>query len=77
MHHSHMQSLADALANESIESLRYHFPYMEAGGGRTDNLANCLMGFTTFNAGQPPPEGWTPAFTTGSCANLDWTCPTP
>lgn len=42
MHHSHMQALADALANAGIETLRYHFPYMEAGGGRTDNLGNCL-----------------------------------
>ena len=42
MHHAHMQSLADALGDQGIETLRYHFPYMEAGGGRTDNLANCL-----------------------------------
>ncbi len=42
MHHAHMQSLADALGNQGIETLRYHFPYMEAGGGRTDNLENCM-----------------------------------
>lgn len=42
MSHLHMQSLADALAANNIETLRYNFPYMEAGGGRTDNLPVCL-----------------------------------
>lgn len=42
MHHHHMQSLSDALANRGIETLRYHFPYMEKGGGRTDSINNCL-----------------------------------
>ena len=42
MHHAHMQSLSDALATHGVETLRYHFPYMEAGGGRTDKLDNCL-----------------------------------
>ena len=42
MYHIHMQNLADALADRDIETLRYHFPYMEAGGGRTDSLDNCM-----------------------------------
>ena len=42
MRHSHMQNLADALATHNIETLRYQFPYMESGGGRTDNLPNCM-----------------------------------
>lgn len=42
MFHGHVQSISDALARVGIETLRYQFPYMEAGGGRTDNLANCL-----------------------------------
>tara|TARA_R110002111_G_scaffold62483_2_gene103506 strand:- start:80 stop:742 length:663 start_codon:yes stop_codon:yes gene_type:complete len=40
--HLHMQSLADALAANNIETLRYNFPYMQAGGGRTDGLPVCL-----------------------------------
>ena len=42
MTHAHMQGIADSLSHCGIETLRYHFPYMEAGGGRTDNLPNCL-----------------------------------
>ena len=42
LYHSHMQSLADSLGARGIETLRYHFPYMEAGGGRTDSLDNCM-----------------------------------
>ncbi|MFN3236890.1 MAG: alpha/beta fold hydrolase [Pseudomonadales bacterium] len=42
MFHSHMQNLADALGAVGIETLRYQFPYMEAGGGRTDSLEVCL-----------------------------------
>lgn len=42
MLHVHMQSLADALAANGIETLRYNFPYMERGGGRTDKLEVCI-----------------------------------
>jgi predicted alpha/beta-hydrolase family hydrolase len=42
MSHLHMQSLANALAANNIETLRYNFPYMETGGGRTDSLPVCL-----------------------------------
>lgn len=42
MQHVHMQSLADSLANQNIETIRYQFPYMEAGGGRVDSLETCI-----------------------------------
>lgn len=42
MSHAHMQGLADALAENGIETLRYNFPFMETGGGRVDNLPICL-----------------------------------
>lgn len=42
MSHAHMQSLADALADNGIETLRYNFPFMESGGGRVDTLPVCL-----------------------------------
>ena len=42
MQHTHMQHLADALSHNNIDTLRYNFPYMQAGGGRTDNLPVCL-----------------------------------
>jgi predicted alpha/beta-hydrolase family hydrolase len=41
MQHSHMQQLADALKDNGIDTLRYNFPYMERGGGRTDKLEIC------------------------------------
>lgn len=40
--HQHMQSLALSLCQQNIATLRYNFPYMERGGGRTDNLETCL-----------------------------------
>jgi len=42
MQHAHMQQLADVLSSHGIETLRYNFPYMQAGGGRTDSLPVCL-----------------------------------
>jgi len=42
MQHSHMQHLADSLSHNNIDTLRYNFPYMQAGGGRTDTLPVCL-----------------------------------
>jgi predicted alpha/beta-hydrolase family hydrolase len=42
MQHSHMQHLADALSHNNIDTLRYNFPFMQAGGGRTDTLPVCL-----------------------------------
>jgi predicted alpha/beta-hydrolase family hydrolase len=40
--HIHMQQLADALSRNNIDTLRYNFPYRQAGGGRTDSLLVCL-----------------------------------
>ncbi len=42
MHHSHMQFLATALAKQGLATLRFNFPYMEAGGKRTDGQAVCI-----------------------------------
>jgi predicted alpha/beta-hydrolase family hydrolase len=36
MRHSSMETVSQALVGEGIATLRYQFPYMEAGGGRTD-----------------------------------------
>ena len=36
MNHSFMQAVADELAERSVATLRYQFPYMEAGGKRPD-----------------------------------------
>lgn len=36
MRHAFMQSLADQLADQRIATLRYNFPYMQAGGKRPD-----------------------------------------
>lgn len=42
MQHAHMQNIADALGQRSIATLRFNFPYMEAGGGRTDKPEVCI-----------------------------------
>lgn len=39
MQHPWLESLAQALAEESIATLRYQFPYLEAGKKRTDSPA--------------------------------------
>jgi predicted alpha/beta-hydrolase family hydrolase len=36
MRHPFMEAVADALAAEKVATLRYQFPYMEAGGRRPD-----------------------------------------
>lgn len=40
--HQHMSQLAEALARQNISSLRFNFPYMQAGGRRTDNMSVCV-----------------------------------
>ncbi len=57
MQHHHMQNLSDALAERGLETLRYNFPYMEKGGGRTDNLATCLA---TIDGALKLASGFTP-----------------
>ena len=42
MRHAHMSRLAEVLLAQNISSLRFNFPYMEAGGNRTDALPVCL-----------------------------------
>jgi predicted alpha/beta-hydrolase family hydrolase len=39
MTHRHMQALADAFERRGIATLRFNFPYMEAGKSRTDSPA--------------------------------------
>lgn len=41
MEHASMQSLADALAEQRVASLRYQFPYMERGSRRPDPPPLC------------------------------------
>lgn len=36
MHHRFLETIAAALAERGVATLRYQFPYMEAGGGRPD-----------------------------------------
>ena len=43
MHHPFMESLAQALATQSIASLRYQFPYMEQGRKRPDYPATAHL----------------------------------
>lgn len=40
-----------------------------------ESLADCLVGLPMYDAGGPPPEGWTPPFTTGTCVDFEWSCP--
>ncbi|HUE77792.1 MAG TPA: alpha/beta family hydrolase, partial [Longimicrobiales bacterium] len=39
MRHAFMQAVADGLAERGVATLRYQFPYMEAGGRRPDRPA--------------------------------------
>ena len=42
MQHEHMTRLALSLAGQQISSLRFNFPFMQDGGGRTDSKPVCL-----------------------------------
>ena len=42
MRHIHMESIANGLAKVQISTLRFNFPFMQAGGGRTDPLETCV-----------------------------------
>jgi hypothetical protein len=41
----------------------------------TESLAECYFGFLEYEWGGPPPDGWTPPFTTGECSALEFACP--
>lgn len=43
--HAHLQQITDALAAVGVATLRFNFPYMQAGKPRTDNLATCIQCF--------------------------------
>ena len=42
MLHQHMQSITSALEHQGLATLRFNFPYMEAGGKRTDSKSVCI-----------------------------------
>ncbi len=43
----------------------------------TASLLQCIYGFTAFQEGQGPVDGYTPPWTTGMCSALEFACPTP
>ena len=45
MLHHHMESITEALSRNKIATFRFNFPYMEAEGKRTDNMAICVETF--------------------------------
>ncbi len=45
MDHAHMQAIADALGQVGITTVRFNFPYMEAGRNRTDSQSVCADTF--------------------------------
>ena len=40
-----------------------------------DTLITCIVGFLEYDWGQPPPDGYVPPFTTGTCVSVDPVCP--
>ncbi|XOV88444.1 MAG: alpha/beta family hydrolase [Pseudomonadota bacterium] len=53
MTHRHMQSIAAALDQVGIATLRFNFPFMEKGGGRVDPIPICVETFArALEAGQ-------------------------
>ena len=41
----------------------------------TESLIQCIYGFTAVKEADGPPEGYTPPWTTGECAGLEFACP--
>ena len=48
--HAHMQSISEALAHGHISTLRFNFPYMQAGKPRTDKLETCIESLNNARA---------------------------
>lgn len=65
MRHAHMQNIADALSRQSIATFRFNFPYMEAGGGRTDKPEICVETFANAIALARERAGSLPIFIGG------------
>jgi predicted alpha/beta-hydrolase family hydrolase len=42
MRHQHMESISTSLLAQKIATFRFNFPYMEAGGKRTDSKPVCI-----------------------------------
>jgi len=55
MHHVHMESITRALARQKIATFRFNFPFMEAGGRRTDSIAVCVESFASALAALDKP----------------------
>jgi hypothetical protein len=43
----------------------------------TASLLECIYGFTSYQEGDGPADGYTPPWTTGMCSALEFVCPTP
>ena len=56
MRHHHMESIADALANMNIATLRFNFPFMEAGGKRTGIYLGTGSAFAENGTEQADPQ---------------------
>ncbi len=63
--HPHMCAIATALAGKGIASLRFNFPYMQAGRRRTDNVQICTATFTDAHAFVNGLSGSRPVFIAG------------
>ena len=48
--HAHMQSISEALAHRHISTLRFNFPYMQAGKPPTDKLEICIESLNNARA---------------------------
>ncbi|MEM7363400.1 MAG: alpha/beta fold hydrolase [Pseudomonadota bacterium] len=48
--HAHMQSISEALAHRHISTLRFNFPYMQAGKPRTDKPEICIESLNNARA---------------------------
>jgi predicted alpha/beta-hydrolase family hydrolase len=58
MRHPFLETIAERLAERGIATLRYQFPYMEAGGGRPDSptVAEATVQAAVAKAGELAPE---------------------
>jgi len=55
MRHQHMESISTSLSKNKIATFRFNFPFMEAGGRRTDSMAVCVESFASALAALDKP----------------------
>jgi predicted alpha/beta-hydrolase family hydrolase len=65
MQHLHMESITKALSESEIASFRFNFPYMEAGGKRTDSIPVCTETFANAVQSLSPSISKLPLFIGG------------